>query len=267
MRGTTLATLAALPLLGLAAPRQALAQDDWVRRCESQRDHGAVHCEVRTYSLPGTGGVLSLDTGGNGGIRLQVWDRAEVKVEARIRVQDHDDAAATALAGRVEVVVTGRTVEVKAPKPGREQGWVVNYEVWAPAATDVRLRTVNGGVDVDGLSGSVDAETVNGGVNLSEPTGPVRAITVNGGVQITMAAGWKGGDVRAKTENGGIQLTVPEGVNARLEASTTNGGITVGFPITVQGQLGRQRLSATLGNGGSLIDLVATNGGIQITRK
>jgi len=262
-----LVSLAAIPLLGLAQPRQALAQDDWVRQCESHGGSGTVHCEVRPYSLPGTGGVLSLDTGGNGGIRVQVWDRAEVKVEARIRVQDKNADAAKALAGSVEIVVNGRSVEVKGPKPSKGQGWSVSYEVWAPAATDTRLRTTNGGVDVGGLSGSVDAETTNGGVEITGQSGSVRAITVNGGVRIEMAAPWKGADVRAKTVNGGVELVVPGGVSARLEASTTNGGITVGFPITVQGDLGRRHVSATLGSGGPLIDLAATNGGIQITRK
>ncbi len=47
-------------------------------------------------------------------------------------------------------------------------------------------------------------------------------------------------------------MTLPDGYNAELTAETTNGGLDVDFPITVQGRISsvNHRISTTLGSGG-----------------
>ena len=57
-------------------------------------------------------------------------------------------------------------------------------------------------------------------------------------------------------------------MNAELKAHTTNGHIQTDVPITVQGELrsSRRDIDGKLGNGGPLIELRTTNGGITISR-
>ena len=47
---------------------------------------------------------------------------------------------------------------------------------------------------------------------------------------------WDGAGLDVETRNGGIRLTLPKGFSAELEAGTTHGGISVDFPVTVQGR-------------------------------
>ena len=51
---------------------------------------------------------------------------------------------------------------------------------------------------------------------------------------------------------------------SRLETGTVNGGMSFGFPITVQGRLG-SRVSTQLGSGGPLVRAITTNGGVRVS--
>jgi hypothetical protein len=66
--------------------------------------------------------------------------------------------------------------------------------------------------------------------------------------------------------NGGVSLTIPRAYNARLETGTTNGGMNIDFPITVQGMLGK-RIQTQLGSGGPVVRVVTTNGGVRVRQQ
>ena len=68
------------------------------------------------------------------------------------------------------------------------------------------------------------------------------------------------------TTNGGVELAIPSNYNARLETGTVNGGMDIGFPITIQGHLNR-RLTTQLGSGGPLVRVTTTNGGVTLRRR
>ena len=57
---------------------------------------------------------------------------------------------------------------------------------------------------------------------------------------------------------------VPEGYSARLETGTTNGGMTVDFPVTVEGRIGR-RLTTDLGTGGPPVTVVTNVDHVPVT--
>src|SRR5438270_395133 len=66
--------------------------------------------------------------------------------------------------------------------------------------------------------------------------------------------------------NGGIRMTMPDHYSAALETATTHGRISIDFPITVQGRIGRQ-ITTTLGSGGARVRAVTYNGGVSIRRQ
>jgi hypothetical protein len=59
---------------------------------------------------------------------------------------------------------------------------------------------------------------------------------------------------------------IPDGYNAVLESGTTNGRMTIDFPITVSGRIDR-RIHTELGQGGALVKAITTNGGVTISRR
>jgi hypothetical protein len=50
-----------------------------------------------------------------------------------------------------------------------------------------------------------------------------------------------------------------------LETGTVNGGISLDFPVTVPGRIGRS-LDIELGEGGATVRAMTTNGGVRIVR-
>jgi DUF4097 and DUF4098 domain-containing protein YvlB len=147
---------------------------------------------------------------------------------------------------------------------------------------DVSVDAVNGEIAISDMSGSVSAEAVNGQIAVSQASGDVSAETVNGSIELEGVSGNVDGrtvngrievalvgdrlaerGVDLATVNGSVALRLPRGFSARLELETVTGGMNVDFPITISGGLPR-RISTTLGDGGPLVRVETTGGGIRI---
>lgn len=263
VRNLLLAALGAGMAVPLAAQRSAR---EWERECDGWNDWGERVCEVREYTLKALG-TLRVDAGPNGGISVVAWDRNEVKVVARVSAWARTEDEAKEIAGQVKVETGDTEIRSTGPNLRNRRGWSVSYEVRAPAKTDLRLSSTNGGLDVEGIKGRLDLETTNGGITLQAVAGDVNAETTNGGITVALEGRrWDGAGLSARTTNGGVRLTVPEGFNADLEASTTNGGMDFEFPVTISGRLNR-RITTKLGEGGPPIRLETTNGGVTVRRR
>ena len=55
-------------------------------------------------------------------------------------------------------------------------------------------------------------------------------------------------------------------MNAHVVARTTNSSISSDFEVKMQGEFSKNRLEGIIGNGGPLIDLSTSNGGIQLLK-
>jgi DUF4097 and DUF4098 domain-containing protein YvlB len=190
-----------------------------------------------------------------------------VKVVAKVGAWDRTMEDARELAGEVQVEAGEREIRSTGPETRNRRGWYVSYDIWAPSRTDLRLSSTNGGLSVEGIRGRLDLETTNGGIHLDAVGGDVVAETTNGTIDVGLyGTRWDGEGLRARTTNGGVKLRVPEGFNADVEASTTNGGLDFEFPVTIQGRINK-RISTKLGNGGPLLSLSTTNGGVSVRRR
>ena len=240
----------------------------WLENCRERRwrDY-EVFCETREATLPATRSI-SIDGRQNGGATIHGWDRNEIRVVSMIQAQDNSEAEARGLAKEVTIVTSGGDIRAEGPRrTGRRQSWSVDYEVWVPRHTDLRLSANNGGLSVDGVDARMDLETTNGGLSLTDVDGDVRGSTTNGGVTVELSGDrWRGSGLDVRTTNGGVTLVFPNNYSARLETGTVNGGMDINFPITVQGSIGR-RLTTQLGSGGPTIRAITTNGGVTIRRR
>ena len=266
-----LPVLAGLTLALFAPSAQAqfrtVPDDKW---CDRDRDGDwnddsqAKYCEVREAVLPASARI-SVDSAPNGGIKVEGWDRSEIRVRAKVTATARSEADARAMASEVRIE-TGATLHAEGPETARRSHWSVSYQISVPRRSGLALRSHNGGISIADVDGDIQFETTNGGVNLSGLSGQVRGRTTNGGLTVRLAGTeWTGEGLEAQTTNGGLTLAVPEGYNAHLEASTVNGGMNIEFPVTVQGNL-RRSLSVDLGRGGRPIQVSTTNGGVVVRR-
>jgi DUF4097 and DUF4098 domain-containing protein YvlB len=260
----TLALFSLLAALAVPATAQRTISDDpWCTEREDYGD-GVRACEVREFTLAPRNS-LAVDAGENGGISVEAWDRDEVLVRARIQAKAESGADARRLVEQVAIETDG-TIQPRVPTAHGDAWASVSFRVMVPRRSDLALEAKNGGIGIDGVTGAIAFDTENGGVSLDGVGGDVRGRTTNGGLSVRLAGErWEGERLDVATTNGGIRLVVPEGYSAELETGTVNGGLRLGFPVSVEGDVGR-RVRTRLGDGGRPVRVLTMNGGVVVER-
>jgi len=224
------------------------------------------------------GKVLEIK-GVNGGIEAGPASGSEVEVTARKSGRRSDPSEV-----EIKVVEHGGGVTICAVYPNSSDGRPnecqpgsggrmntrnndvkVEFSVRVPEGVRFVGRTVNGGVEAEGLAADAEVYSVNGTVTVTS-SGLARAQTVNGSITAAMGRADWSGPLELKTVNGTITVELPASTSARVEASTVNGGIDTDFPLTVTGRFGPRHVSGTIGSGGRDLTLETVNGGIHIRR-
>jgi hypothetical protein len=226
------------------------------------QDRDSRFCEIRDTTVPAAA-LLAVDGKQNGGVSIKGANRSDILVRAMVQAQGDSDADARTTGAQVIVHTSGGAVTSDGPSGGR---WSVQYEIFVPAHTNLKIATQNGGVAVTGVQSVIEFHAVNGGVSLKDTGGSVHGDTVNGGISVNIAdAQWRGEGLDVSTTNGGVSLRVPEQFSALLDLSTVNGGISVKLPNAAFARSGRQ-VTMTLGSGGPPIRIHTRNGGVSLQR-
>lgn len=236
----------------------------------------AVDTWSRTYTVPAGGRFELINV--NGRITAEPTDGKEVVVEGRRSAKARSDEAAKELLAKLEIreEVGGSTVRVES-RPPRTSGFGGHEIVWnvkVPKGLTVDLRTINGGVRLDGLSGEIHAKTTNGGVkgqNIIPET--IEASSVNGGIEIELGSPLDSTDsIDLSTVNGGVTLSMPSESKATITARCVNGGVRVSDldikrddDDSSQSER-RRRLNGTMNGGGAKVNVSTTNGGVRLSR-
>lgn len=270
MRRLLLCSMMAVAL-GSIGVRQAIAGShnrDESCSANRNRDNGrANYAEFREERLP-TASLNYVHPGQNGSIHVQGWSSGDVLVKACIQTSAPTDAEAQELASQVKIANGAGDIEPSGPTEDHDRYWNVSYDVWVPAASNLKLQTSNGSISVEGVRGEMRAETLNGSVHLREVAGNVDVSTTNGSVIFDLTnsatAGWSSSGFKLSTTNGSVRLNVPRDFSARVEASTVNGSIHTDFPVTVSGEIGKH-MNFTLGSGGPLVEAKTVNGSVRIS--
>jgi hypothetical protein len=225
--------------------------------------NGEQACEVRSTTFPLVNGHLNVN-GQNGGIEVIGEDRQDIALEARVGARAGSASDAASLLQEI-TISTGGTVEAHGPHTFGNRNWSVSYKLRVPHRLAADLRTMNGGLSLAALNGSIHGETTNGGVHFDNLAGDVHLSTTNGGVDGKLnGPGWQGSGLSATTTNGGINVSAPAHYSAHLVADTTNGGTSVSVAGADQSGVHRRSIDTNLGSGGATIRFETTNGGISI---
>jgi hypothetical protein len=224
----------------------------------------------KTYELRPGGRVEIGNVNGKIDVRPGPGSTVEIVATKTARAASKDAARQTL--GRIEIrdgsSADGVKVETHFDRGAAglfsHSNWQVEYAVRVPANSEVRVTTVNGGIDIAGVTGRINAEATNGGVKARDVAGMIEATTTNGGVEVDLTTVPEGG-VKLECTNGGIKLSLPADARASVSARITNGGIeTDGLAFETRGSSSRRRLDGDLNGGGPRISLEGTNGGIRI---
>ena len=222
-----------------------------------------------------SGGTLSLEningditiTGGPG-------NRIQIVATKKAGNQDYLDGM------EIQVRADSDRVTIRTEHPKSRNSWFsfgdssgsVTYEIIAPADINLdSIETVNGEIEVAGITGDVSVETTNGDINLGGLRADLHADTVNGSIEASFAVLGGSQRINAETVNGRVSLRLPEDASARINAGTVNGGIDADdFGLKVdKGFLGRD-LDGEIGGGDQdtwvIQDRLTVNGGVRIRK-
>ena len=152
---------------------------------------------------------------------------------------------------------------------------------------DFETRSSNAAIEFDDCSGNMRAETTNGAIRARLKEGVIDAHSSNGGIELTLLKPTAGEAIRARTTNGSAMLAMAEFHNNPVSIETSNGAVTIRLPehtdakliaetshsnisndLTLEShvEMSHNHVSGQLGNGGPLISLHTSSGGIRISR-
>jgi hypothetical protein len=230
----------------------------------------------RTYTVEPGGRFELINV--NGRITAEPTDGNQVVVEGRRTAKARSDEAAKERLAQLEIreEVGGAAVRVES-RPPRMSGFgghEIEWTVKIPKGLIVDLRTVNGGVRMNGLSGELYAKSTNGGIRGTKLiVDKIEASVVNGGVEIDLGAPLDATDsVELSSVNGGVTLSLPMESKATIAARAVNGGVRVSEDLKATQEEEsheferRRRFNGTMNGGGAKVNATTTNGGVRISR-
>jgi DUF4097 and DUF4098 domain-containing protein YvlB len=253
--GVALGTVCALLILALGAHAS---------------DHrGALTEEFhQTYALTADGRI-ELDNI-NGDVHISSWDQNQVKVDA-VKYADTKERLDEA---KIEIDSRNNSLSIRTKYPDHNQSWnwgsrnnpaSVEYTLTVPRTARLdEIKLINGALDINGVSGEVNASCINGHLEAHNLAGRARLSTINGHLDARFDQ-LAGSSVELNSVNGSVELTIPSDSKAEIEASTVSGGINNDFGLHVNHhQFVGHNLRGELGSGGTRIRLSDVNGRIEI---
>ncbi len=222
----------------------------------------------QTYALTADGRV-ELDNI-NGDVHISSWDRNEVKVDA-VKYADTKERLDEA---KIEIDARNDSISIQTKYPNHDHTWNwgshndpagVEYTLTVPRAARLdEIKLINGELDINGVSGEVNASCINGRLEAHNLAGRARLSNINGKMdaRFDQLAGQR---VELNSVNGSVDLTIPSDSNAEVEATTVSGNINNDFGLHVNHHrfVGHD-LRGELGNGGARIKISNVNGRIEV---
>ena len=132
---------------------------------------------------------------------------------------------------------------------------------------DIRIHTGDGNITGRGFDGSLDADTGDGNLQIDGRFDSLALKTGDGGIHAEVGTGSKvANGWNVHSGDGQIVLRLPGDLNAYLDAHTGDGSITMDVPIQVSGSLSHSAVRGKLNAGGGTVNISSGDGSIHIEK-
>jgi hypothetical protein len=131
----------------------------------------------------------------------------------------------------------------------------------------VRLHTGDGTIEANDMDGKCDATSGDGRIRLSGRFDVLTARSGDGSVSVQAMRGSKLDSSWSITSgDGSIDVALSPDLPANVEASTGDGSITSDIPLTIEGVISKSRVSGKMNGGGSSLTIHTGDGAIRLKR-
>lgn len=246
-------------------------------------------------------------------VRVETNDaHVEVRTWERNEIQAHVYTVGWRISGDEVRVFERQTdnrvaLEVRIPEPRwnwRSRNRSVRIELTVPQQADIEVRTGDGRVSLEPISGrirvhtgdgSISAKGLRGEIFLSSGDGRIEGSGFDGALEATTGDGRITVDGRftrlrvrtgdgtvaigvdsgskmdapwsVRTNDGNIVLRLPGDFAANLDASTGDGAIQTDFDVSLSGTISHSSMRGKINGGGALFEVRTGDGSISLLRR
>ena len=203
---------------------------------------GGNHRNVRIEVRMPKDADLQIDTG-DGSVETQ-------PVNGRVKIHTGDGSVkAQAVSGSVDIDTGDGSITVEGAKG------------------DIRLHTGDGHIDARNLDGKVDANSGDGHIKIDGRLDALNVKTGDGSIDARIEPGSKlTGGWSIHTGDGSVDVVLPPDLQANIDASTNDGHISLGIPVTVEGPFSNSQLHGKMNGGGQSLTIHTGDGSIRLSK-
>ncbi len=260
----------------------------------------AVHADdyVKTYTVSNRANVR-VDTN-DGSVNVTTGDTKDVEFRVEYKGYVLDKSL------QIESSQHGDVVELTAHIPVRffiSLGMTrrLHIEVRMPKDADLQVRTGDGSVKANGVSGTIDIHSSDGALSVSSLKGTLRLHTSDGSIEgsdldgscdasssdgrIRLSGRFDALSVKSSdgsvgvealhgskmesgwsiaSGDGSINVALPADLPANIEASSGDGHISSDIPITMEGEISKSKVHGKMNGGGPTLTIHTGDGSIHL---
>jgi DUF4097 and DUF4098 domain-containing protein YvlB len=132
---------------------------------------------------------------------------------------------------------------------------------------DIRLRTGDGSIEARDLDGRVDADSGDGHIRLVGRFDALGIKTGDGSVDARVLPGSKmQSSWTIRTGDGSVDIVLPGDFQANIDATTGDGHISLGIPVTVEGTFSKSEIRGKMNGGGQPLTIHTGDGSIRLSK-
>lgn len=223
-----------------------------------------------------------------GSITVTGADVADCDITAEIHVQAPTEQKAQEIAEQVKIklIHNEATLLIKVEKPRLTNNCSVgvSFDITVPKQTNLECHTSYGQIKVANINGkvkgktgfaSIKAKSIDGSLHLQTSYGSINCQDITS-AELTAISSFGSIDIACSpatppeinanisTSYGSIEFLTPPEFSGFVDLTTSYGSIKTDLPITVKGDLGKQRIKGTIGYGQGKLNLTTSFGSIRI---
>jgi hypothetical protein len=135
------------------------------------------------------------------------------------------------------------------------------------AKGDIHLHTGDGHIDARNLDGRVDANSGDGHIKIDGRLDALNVKTGDGSIDARVEPGSKlSGGWSIRTGDGSVDMVLPADLQANIDASTNDGHISLGIPVTVEGTFSNSQIRGKMNGGGQPLTIHTGDGSIRLSK-
>jgi Putative adhesin len=135
------------------------------------------------------------------------------------------------------------------------------------AKGSIRLRTGDGHIEARGLDGTLEATSGDGHITIAGRFDGLSLKTGDGSINAQANPGSKlASSWSVHTGDGSVDFALPGDLQADIDASTRDGHISMGIPVTVDGTFSKSQIHGKMNGGGQALSITTGDGSIRLSK-